>query len=86
MRKTTKSYTHFLNNSNIFKLVWHDNFMYIFENMLTENRLYIPSKTILVDGGYRSVKKFYNVLGNVNTTYSFVFIDQKVPQIGRAHV
>ncbi|WP_216698819.1 carbohydrate binding domain-containing protein [Methanotorris formicicus] len=66
-----------LNNSTNFKLTFHDNFIYVFENKLAKGEIYAPSKLILVDGGYRAVKKFYNSILNDLDTYGFIFIDQK---------
>ncbi|WP_456416245.1 hypothetical protein [Methanocaldococcus sp.] len=66
-----------LNCSENFNLVFHDGFMYIFENNLTKGEIYTPPQLILVDGGYRAVNKFYDSINDSNT-YGFIFIDQGI--------
>jgi len=66
-----------LNNSSYFKLVFHDGFIYVFENRLTKREICVPSQLILVDGGYRVAKKLYNSI-NDSHTYGFLFIDQGI--------
>lgn len=67
-----------LNKSLSFKLVFHNNIIYVYENQFDEKKVTISSETLLVDGGYRVVKYLYNALTTSNSTSSFIFLDQKV--------
>jgi len=71
----------YLNNSSAFKLIFHNNFIYIFENqLLTENKIQVSQNITLIDGGYRVVNKIYNALkDSCPNNHSFIFIDQGVP-------
>lgn len=75
--KRVKKSIQFLNVSDDFKLVFHDGFIYVFENKLAKGEIYVPAQLILVDGGYRVIRKFYNSINDSNT-YGFIFIDQGV--------
>lgn len=75
IRKDIENQINFLNSSTNFKLVFHNGTIYIFENKVSEKNVEI-SQVALVDGGYRVIEKFYNVIHS-NQTYSFIFVDQK---------
>ncbi|MDH5414581.1 MAG: hypothetical protein OEW87_10620, partial [Flavobacteriaceae bacterium] len=79
MEEAIKNYINFLSSSITFKLVFHDNFIYIYENQLTEKKIDVSSHVILVNGGYRAIKKFISTLNNSETNYHYIFIDQEVP-------
>jgi len=79
LKKEVTNFIQLLNNSMNFKPVFHDNFIYVFENELARGGPYVPSQLILVDGGYRAVKKFYNSISSNLDVYSFIFVDQKIP-------
>ncbi|MGQ4892269.1 MAG: carbohydrate binding domain-containing protein [Candidatus Njordarchaeia archaeon] len=85
MNNTMRGYIYALNNSAKFKLVFRDGFVYVFKsNISTEKKVNIPTQLILVDGGYRIIKKFYYALKNQSCDsdmrYAFIFIDQKPSQ------
>jgi len=81
IRERVENCINYLNESTTFKLVFHDNFIYIFENQLSGTKVNISSNPLLVDGGYRVVQKFYNTQNNLdfNATFNFIFLDQKIP-------
>jgi len=79
LEEAVKNYINFLNSSNYFRLVFHKNFTYIFENILSGKRIEALPQTILVDGGYRVIDKFYKALNNSNLNYGFIFLDQGIP-------
>lgn len=72
-----KRYVQFLNKSSSFKLVYNERFIYIFQNLRNQPKITVPENIVLVDGGYRVVKKFYDTNDN-NKTYAFIFIDLKM--------
>jgi hypothetical protein len=79
IRETIIRCINFLNASNNFKLIYRTGFIYIFENQLSADKIEVLPYVILVDGGYRVVKKFLGVLNDSSIDYSFVFVDQAVP-------
>lgn len=79
LSEDTKAYINYLNSSNNFKLVFNNTFIYIFENINNKEDVSAQSHSILVDGGYRTVKKFYDNAHSSDDTYDFIFIDQGIP-------
>jgi hypothetical protein len=78
LEEVVKNYVNFLNHSSHFKLVFYNNFTYIFENKLSKKRIEALPQAILVSGGYRVIDKFYKALNNLNISYSFIFVDQGI--------
>lgn len=82
MKENIRNNINVLSNSTKFKLLFHKKDIYVFENQFnekTEKEIQIPPQVILIDGGYRVIKKLYDMNNYSNSNYNgFIFIDQKL--------